>query len=317
MHEVIKTVLKVSKSKATVLLRGESGTGKELIAKAIHFESPRAKGPFIAVNCAAIPETLLEAELFGYERGAFTGAVTAKPGKFELANGGTLFLDEIGEMSPTLQAKLLRVIQEHTFERLGGTKSINVDVRIIAATNKDLEDMVKKGLFREDLYWRLNVVSIFLPPLRERKEDIPLLIEHFLKRFNKEYGRRISISSQAMEKLIRYSWPGNVRELENTIERLVILAEKEEITVEDLPIHIKSEMLKPFNPSNTYSLKKEIEELEKRRIEEALKKCDYNQALAARLLGITQRQIGYKIKKYKILIPSFRAFASLQVGNIK
>jgi len=220
-------------------------------------------------------------------------------------------------MSPTLQAKLLRVIQEHTFERLGGTKSINVDVRIIAATNKDLEDMVKKGLFREDLYWRLNVVSIFLPPLRERKEDIPLLIEHFLKRFNKEYERRISISSQAMEKLIRYSWPGNVRELENTIERLVILAEKEEITVEDLPIHIRSEMLKTLNPSNTYSLKKEIEELEKRRIEEALKKCDYNQALAARLLGITQRQIGYKIKKYKILIPSFRASASLQVGNIK
>ncbi|AEH23339.1 transcriptional regulator, NifA, Fis Family [Thermodesulfobacterium geofontis OPF15] len=317
MHEVIKTVIKVSKSKATVLLRGESGTGKELIAKAIHFESPRAKGPFIAVNCAAIPETLLEAELFGYERGAFTGAVTAKPGKFELANGGTLFLDEIGETSPALQAKLLRVIQEYTFERLGGTKSINVDVRIIAATNKDLEDMVKKGLFREDLYWRLNVVSIFLPPLRERKEDIPLLIEHFLKRFNKEYGRRISISSQAMEKLIRYSWPGNVRELENTIERLVILAEKEEITVEDLPIHIRSEMLKTLNPSNTYSLKKEIEELEKRRIEEALKKCDYNQARAARLLGITQRQIGYKIKKYKILIPSFRAFASLQVGNIK
>jgi Nif-specific regulatory protein len=317
MHEVIKTVLKVSKSKATVLLRGESGTGKELIAKAIHYESPRAKGPFIAVNCAAIPENLLEAELFGYERGAFTGAVTAKPGKFELANGGTLFLDEIGEMSPALQAKLLRVIQEHTFERLGGTKSINVDVRIIAATNKNLEDMVKKGLFREDLYWRLNVVSIFLPPLRERKEDIPILIEHFLKRFNKEYGRRISISSQAMEKLIRYSWPGNVRELENTIERLVILAEKEEITVEDLPIHIRSEMLKTFNLNNTYSLKKEIEELEKRRIEEALKKCDNNQARAARLLGITQRQIGYKIKKYKILIPLSRASASLQIGNIK
>ncbi len=300
MHEVIKTALKVSKSRVTVLLRGESGTGKELIAKAIHYESPRANGPFIAVNCAAIPENLLEAELFGYERGAFTGAVTKKPGKFELANKGTLFLDEIGEMSPSLQAKVLRVIQEHTFERLGGIRSIKADVRLIAATNRDLEDMVKKGFFREDLYWRLNVIPIFLPPLRERKEDIPVLIDHFLKRFNMEYERQISISPQAMVRLTEYSWPGNVRELENTIERLIVLAEGEVITPEDLPVHIRSGVQRFSNRSEGSSLEEEIKELEKRRIEDALRSCNFNQARAARLLGITQRQIGYKIKKYKI-----------------
>jgi len=300
MQDVIKSVLKVSKSRATVLLRGESGTGKELIAKAIHYEGPRAKGPFIAVNCAAIPENLLEAELFGYERGAFTGAVTAKPGKFELAHKGTIFLDEIGEMSPGLQAKLLRVIQEHTFERLGGLRSIKVDVRLIAATNRDLEDMVKKGLFREDLYWRLNVVPLFLPPLRERKEDIPVLIDYFLKKFNREYGRRIAISPQAIARLMEYSWPGNVRELENTIERLIVLAEGEVITPEDLPVHIRSGVQRFSNRSEGSSLEEEIKELEKRRIENALRSCNYNQARAARLLGITPRQIGYKIKKYKI-----------------
>jgi len=302
MQEVFKTALKAAKSKATILLMGESGTGKELIAKAIHFESDRAKGPFVAINCAAIPENLLEAELFGYEKGAFTGALVSKPGKFELANGGTIFLDEIGDMSLSLQAKLLRVIQEKVFERIGGTKPIKVDVRIIAATNKDLENMVKEGSFREDLYYRLNVIPIFLPPLRERREDIPLLIDHFLKKFNKEYGKNLGISDEAVKALINYSWPGNVRELENTIERLVVLTEGEEITFEDLPFYIKKhkksklEFLKDFK-----SLPAQIELIEKKAIEEALKACNYNQTKAAKLLGLTKRQINYKIKKYGLI----------------
>ncbi|GAB4537614.1 MAG: sigma-54-dependent Fis family transcriptional regulator [Thermodesulfovibrionia bacterium] len=301
MNDVIKTCLRVAKTKATVLLRGESGTGKELIAKAIHFNSDRAKCPFIAINCAAIPENLLEAELFGYERGAFTGAVTSKPGKFELASTGTLFLDEIGDLSLSLQSKLLRVLQEQSFERLGGTKTIKVDVRIIAATNRDLEEMVKKGLFREDLYWRLNVVPVFLPPLRERREDIPVLVEHFLRRFNSEYRRRVSFSPDALQRLINYHWHGNVRELENTIERLVLLSEKEIISENDLPLSIKSIFQENHDINDSHlSLKKVIETIEKKRIEEALAKTNYNQSEAASLLGITPRQIGYKIKKYKI-----------------
>ncbi|MEO0278827.1 MAG: sigma 54-interacting transcriptional regulator [candidate division WOR-3 bacterium] len=303
MQNVIRTCLKVARSKATVLLRGESGTGKELLAKVIHYESPRMKGPFIAVNCAAIPENLLEAELFGYEKGAFTGAVISKPGKFELADKGTLFLDEIGDLSVSLQAKLLRILQEQSFERLGGTKTIKVDVRIIAATNKDLEDMVKKGIFREDLYWRLNVVPIFLSPLRERKEDIPALIEYFLKKFNKEYGKNVSFTSGAIEKLISYPWPGNVRELENTIQRMVLLTEKNTISEYDLPTFIIKEPSSDFikSPQNN-SLLDEIKDIEKRRIEDALRISNYNQAQAARILGITQRQIGYKIRKYGIKI---------------
>lgn len=303
MQEIIKTCLKVSRSKATILLRGESGTGKELFAKAIHYESPRAKGPFIAVNCAAIPENLLEAELFGYERGAFTGAVVSKPGKFELADKGTLFLDEIGDLSLQLQAKLLRVLQEQTFERLGGTKIIKVDVRVIAATNRDLEEMVKNSLFREDLYWRLNVVPLFIPPLRDRREDIPVLIEHFLNIFNKEYKKNISFTPEAIERLLKYSWPGNIRELQNTIERLVLLLENEKISEDDLPLLIKKEALTESLKSNSL-LKHEVEELEKKRITDALHKTNYNQSEAARILGITQRQIGYKIKKYKIKLNS-------------
>jgi len=302
MQEVFKTALKAAKTKATILLTGESGTGKELIAKAIHFESDRSKGPFIAINCAAIPENLLEAELFGYEKGAFTGALISKPGKFELANGGTIFLDEIGDLPLHLQAKLLRVIQDKTFERIGGTKSIKVDIRIIAATNKDLEEMVKDGSFREDLYFRLNVIPIYLPPLRERKEDIPLLIDHFLKKFNEEYGKNINITKEAMEKLVNYSWPGNVRELENTIERLVILAEGNEITLNDLPFYIRQEddtritcvKLKETLPS-------QLELIEKQAIKEALKASNYNQTKAAKMLGLTKRQINYKIKKYGLM----------------
>ncbi|MCX7965291.1 MAG: sigma 54-interacting transcriptional regulator [Syntrophorhabdaceae bacterium] len=303
MQDVIKTCLKVAKSKANVLLRGESGTGKELIAKALHYESDRSNMPFVALNCAALPETLLEAELFGYEKGAFTGAAGTKPGRFELANKGTIFLDEIGDISPSIQAKLLRVLQEYTFERLGGTKSIRVDVRVVAATNRNLEDMVKQGKFREDLYWRLNVVPIFIPPLRERIEDIPPLIDFFIKRFNKEYAKEIIISPDALKHLIEYSWPGNVRELENTIERLVVLNESGIIKVNELPSYIKDRIVIK-NHNSEDSLIAERERLEKERIIEALKKCNFNRSKAARALGITQRQIGYKIQKYGIMLNS-------------
>jgi len=299
MQDVIKTCLKVAKSRASVMIRGESGTGKELIARAIHYESDRSSMPFIALNCAALPETLLEAELFGYEKGAFTGASMTKLGRFELANKGTIFLDEIGDVSQSIQAKLLRVIQEQTFERLGGTRSIKVDVRIIAATNRDLEQMVKNGGFREDLYWRLNVVPIYLPPLRERQDDIPPLIEHFLKKFNREYNKNVIIAGEAMALFMRYPWPGNVRELENTIERLVVLSEDGVIKVDDIPSYIREGItLRRHNPDD--SLIAETERLEKERIIEALKRCSFNQSRAARLLGITQRQIGYKIQKYGI-----------------
>jgi Nif-specific regulatory protein len=295
MQEVFKSVYKVAKSDITVILRGESGTGKELIAKAIHYESKRAKGPFIAINCAALPEGLLESELFGYEKGAFTGAISSKKGRFELADGGTIFLDEIGEISPAIQVKLLRVLQEHEFERLGGIKTIKVDVRLIAATNKDLEAAVKEGSFRDDLYWRLNVVPIFLPPIWERKEDIPILIEHFLNKFNKDYGKKVAISKEAFRKLIDYHWPGNVRELENTIERLVVMVDGNLILSEHLPLQVRVE---DKAISQRESLTEDIEAIEKERISRALKESGYIQAKAARFLGITQRQLGYKAKKY-------------------
>lgn len=226
MRKVYEMIGKVAASNATVLIRGESGTGKELVAKAIHRNSSRAGGPFVAVSCAALPETLLESELFGHEKNAFTGATTQKPGRFELAHKGTLFLDEVAEITPAIQVKLLRVLQEHEFERLGGTKTIKVDVRLVAATNKDLEKMVEEKTFRDDLYYRLHVIEIYLPPLRERREDIPLLVEHFLKQYNRENGKRLkSVAPEAMDILMKYRWPGNVRELENAIERAVVLAD--------------------------------------------------------------------------------------------
>ncbi|MCX7856531.1 MAG: nif-specific transcriptional activator NifA [Deltaproteobacteria bacterium] len=301
MEEVLKVALKVANTKATVLVRGESGTGKELIARAIHYEGNRSKGPFVALNCAALPETLLEAELFGFEKGAFTGAHSTKPGRFELANGGTIFLDEIGDVSQAIQVKLLRVIQEQTFERLGGTKPIKVDVRIIAATNRDLEKMVKDGKFREDLYWRLNVVPIFIPPLRERKEDIPPLVEHFLRKFSREYGKNLRITNGAMDILKNYSWPGNVRELENTIERIAVLSEDGLVREDDIPSYIREGIQKNTHTTTEgNSLTKDIENLERERIIEALKKSNFNRSKAARLLGITLRQITYKIQKYGI-----------------
>ncbi|MGC8668941.1 MAG: sigma-54-dependent transcriptional regulator [Chthonomonadales bacterium] len=238
MQEVFKLVHRAADTRSTVLIRGESGTGKELIARALHFNSQRAARPFIAVSCAALTETLLESELFGHEKGAFTGAMAQKPGRFELANHGTLFLDEIAEITPAIQVKLLRVLQEREFERVGGTRPIRVDVRVVAATNKNLEEAVQKGEFRDDLYYRLQVIQIMVPPLRERPEDIPALAEHFLAKYSRENGRHLRrIAPEVMERLLRYRYPGNVRELENIIERAVVLADRdaEEITPDLLP----------------------------------------------------------------------------------
>jgi len=298
MQEVFEAVYRVAPTKASVLLRGESGTGKELIAKAIHYMSPRSKGPFVKFSCASIPEGLLESELFGHERGAFTGAITSRSGKFELADKGTIFLDEIGDLPLALQPKILRVLQEKEFERVGGERTIKVDVRIIAATSRNLEKLVSEGKFREDLYYRLNVIPIFLPPLRERGEDIPALIEHFLERFNKENNRSVVLDKSALQVLLNYDWPGNVRELENTIERLVIMSPSDKITASDLPASLSIRRVK--TPDRITSLLADIEEIEKTNILHALEKSGWVQAKAARLLGITPRQIGYKIKKYGI-----------------
>ncbi|HBT03627.1 MAG: Transcriptional regulator, NifA, Fis Family [Thermodesulfobacterium sp. 37_54] len=307
MRQIIKICEKISSTKAPVLIQGESGTGKELIAKAIHFNSDRADKPFIAINCAAIPENLLEAELFGYEKGAFTGAFTSKPGKFELANGGTLFLDEIGDLPLSLQAKLLRVLQEHTFERLGGTKSIKVDFRLISATHKNLKELISQGKFREDLYFRINVVNIYIPPLRERKEDIVVLIEHFLNQLNQKYQKSVKISKEVLKIFLEYPWPGNVRELENTLESMVILSDDELITPEHLPEVFKScQISQPKSDVQESSLqainlKQQIEEEEKQRIISALKACKFNQTQAAKLLGMTRRQLNYRLHKYGII----------------
>ncbi len=300
MQEVFRIVTKVAGSQATVLLRGESGTGKELVAHALHYQGARPRGPFVAVNCAALPENLLEAELFGYEKGAFTGAVNQKPGRFELARGGTIFLDEVGDVSPALQAKLLRVLQERTFERLGGTKTLTTDARFISATNRDLEAMTRAGEFREDLYWRLNVVPIFLPPLRERREDLPLLIDHFLSRYGSAAGRDVRVSAEAMRRLMSYPWPGNIRELENTVQRLVVLTEGDEIAAGDLPLHILTHDVVDETTASGLPLEAEVEMLERRRILAALRTTGHVQAKAARLLGITPRQLGYKMRKYDI-----------------
>jgi Nif-specific regulatory protein len=298
MQEVFEAVRRVAHSKATVLLYGESGTGKELIAKAIHYMSPRAKWSFVKFNCASIPEGLLESELFGHEKGAFTGAITSRKGRFELANGGTILLDEIGDLPINLQPKILRVLQEKEFERVGGERTIKVDVRLVAATCRNLEELVSQGKFREDLYYRLNVVPIFMPPLRQRKEDISFLIEHFIKRFNEENNKNISISPDALRVFIDYNWPGNVRELENTIERLVVMSLGTTINSSDLPINLKLPTTNEF--SQKESLKTGIEEIEKSIVLDALEKTGWIQAKAARMIGITPRQIGYKIKKYGI-----------------
>ncbi len=298
MQEVFEEVHRVAPSKTTVLLRGESGTGKELIAKAIHYMSPRNKGPFIKFNCASIPEGLLESELFGHEKGAFTGAISSRKGRFELADGGTIFLDEIGDLPAALQPKILRVLQEKEFEKVGSEKTIKVAVRVIAATSRNLEKLVSQDKFREDLYYRLNVIPILLPPLKERGEDIPILIEYFLKKFNKENNRAVVLDNNALQVLLNYDWPGNVRELENTIERLVVMSRSDKITASDLPIPLGIKRIK--SQAESTSLTSDIEDIEKINILNALEKTGWVQAKAARLLGITPRQIGYKIKKYGI-----------------
>lgn len=298
MQEVFESIHRVSPSKATVLLRGESGTGKELVAKAVHYMSPRSKESFIKFNCASIPEGLLESELFGHEKGSFTGAVAARKGKFELANKGTIFLDEIGDLPLTLQPKILRVLQEREFERVGSEKTMKVDVRIIAATSRNLEVLVSQGKFRDDLYFRLNVIPLFLPPLSEREEDILTLIDFFLDKFNKENHRCVALDKGALQVFRNYNWPGNVRELENTIERLVIMSGSNKITASALPVNLS--MPRPKDSAKYESLTANVEEIERDNIVNALEKTGWIQARAARLLGITPRQIGYKIKKYGI-----------------
>ncbi len=298
-----KLLLKVAVTDSTILITGESGTGKSLIAKTIHKLSPRREKPFATINCAAIPENLLESELFGYEKGAFTGATTRKRGKFELANGGTLFLDEIGDMPLTLQAKFLNVLQDREISRLGSEQSIPIDVRIIAATNKNIDKLVALGHFREDLYYRLNVIPLHIPPLRERKEDIPLLIDYFLKKFNKIYKKRISIKKDAVRAMVNYRWGGNIRELENTVERLVIMND-DDIDLNDLPVYVKEDTVE-FDMEQNNQLRDmpmTIENIEKQQIQEALKKTGYVKSKAARLLGYTIRQLDYRIKKYEIKI---------------
>ncbi|HGY55704.1 MAG TPA: sigma-54-dependent Fis family transcriptional regulator [Caldithrix abyssi] len=299
MQEVLRITSKVAASNATVLILGESGTGKELIARAIHFNSARKDKPFVTVNCPSIPDNLLESELFGHVKGAFTGAVKDRPGKFELANGGTIFLDEIGDLKEDLQAKLLRVLQEREYDRVGGGKPIKTDVRILAATNQDLLELVKEKKFREDLYYRLSVVPIVLPPLRERREDIPFLIDFFLERFGG--GRNFTIDATVVQALKNYSWPGNVRELENIIERMVTLSADDRITLKDLPSYILSQT--GDSSSSLLRIPEEgisLEAIEKQVILEVLKRTDGNQSQAARLLQIPRHVLLYKIKKLGI-----------------
>ena len=307
-QSVLKAVHKVACTDTTTLLLGESGTGKELIAQTLHYLSNRAEGPFVAVNIAALPENLIEVELFGTEKGAFTGAMMRRIGRFEHADKGTLFLDEIGEIPLPLQAKLLRVLQEKSFERLGSSKPIKVDVRVIAATNRNLQEEVKKGNFRDDLYWRLNVFPIVMPALRERITDIPLLAQYYLKKFNTRYQKDVFFMEEAYRMMQDYDWPGNVRELANAVERVVIMAEKSEIGFEDLPLEVIGATKKiqitpaPVNSDleGINSLSSEVELLEKRRIILALQENDYIQHRTAISLGITPRQLGYRIKKYGI-----------------
>jgi len=303
MEEVMGLVARVAPSQATVLIRGESGTGKELIANAIHYASPRSKKPLVKVNCSAIPETLLESELFGHEKGSFTGAGQRRIGRFEEADGGTIFLDEIGDLSPGTQIKLLRVLQEKEFQRLGSNLSLKTDVRVTAATHRHLEELLKEGRFREDLYYRINVISILLPPLRERKEDIPLLIDYFLKKYSKENQKSISdISKEARDLLLRYPYPGNVRELENFIERAVVLCRGEIVTTQDLPFHLREEKSERLweSQKKEKNLPESLEEIEKDLILKALHEHQGVQTRAADRLGISERVLRYKIKKYRI-----------------
>lgn len=297
MLAVLETVRKVAPTMATVMIYGESGTGKELIARALHNLSERAAKPFVSVSAGALPETLLESELFGYEKGAFTGAMTAKPGRFEMANGGTLFLDEIGDISPATQVKLLRVLQERRFERLGGTRGIEVDVRVVAATNRDLQQLIADGGFREDLFYRLNVVPVTLPTLRQRAGDIPLLVAHFLEKFKAGSKR---ISPQAMEALVNYPWPGNIRELENTIERIVILSHDDEIGVGDLPAEVRAGVPPSDRVATGFALPEDgvdLEEVELDLVRQALDRTGGSVPKSAKLLGLTSKTFEARMQR--------------------
>jgi DNA-binding NtrC family response regulator len=305
MKDIFKMVKQIADSRSTVLIMGESGTGKELISRAIHYNSNRKNYPFVTINCAAIPETLIESELFGHEKGAFTNAIEKKLGRFEVAHQGTLFLDEIGELSLTTQAKILRFLEEKEFNRVGGSKTIKVDVRLITATNKDLNQMIKKGGFREDLYYRINVVPIVIPPLRERKEDIPILIDHFINKFSVENNKNVKgINKDALEFLMQYEWPGNVRELENLIERIIALTSNEYIPANELPYSFKNipkiNGLKESVLDGKVSFLQAEEEFEKEVILDALKRTNYIQSHAAEILGISRRILKYKMDKLGI-----------------
>ncbi len=303
MEEALNLIGRVSQSPATVLILGESGTGKELIARAVHYSGPRADKPFVKVNCAALPENLLESELFGHEKGAFTGAVARRIGRFEQADQGSIFLDEIGDLSPALQMKLLRVLQEKAFERLGSNQTIKSDVRVIAATNRNLEEAIQRGTFREDLYYRLNVVTISLPPLRDRKEDIPLLVEHFLKKYNRENNKDVnSLSKEVRDLLMRHDYPGNVRELENIVERAVVLCRGDTLSTQDLPLNLRDSKAEALleRARESRSLPEALEEIERQLIARALEKSGGVQTKAAEDLGISERVLRYKMKKYVI-----------------
>jgi DNA-binding NtrC family response regulator len=306
--EIFETIKRVAPTTTTILITGETGTGKELIARAIHRNSPRKNNPFIKINCAAIPESLMESELFGYEKGAFTGAATKKQGRFELAHKGTLFLDEVGELPKDMQVKLLQVIQEQEFERVGGLQTIKVDVRLITATNRNLFEDVKDGRFREDLYYRLNVIPAHLPPLRERKEDIPVLIDFFIEKFNKKLDRSVKyIDEKVTNLLIQYAWPGNIRELENLVERMILMARGDTIVFADLPSELKTTIesdstgpsgirQKPFKDI----MKNHMEDIEKQMIISVLEECGNNVTRAAKKLGLSRKGLQLKMMKYKL-----------------
>jgi DNA-binding NtrC family response regulator len=301
LREVFETIRQVAGSRANVLITGETGTGKELVAQAVHRLSPRVNGPFITVHCAALSPTLLESELFGHEKGAFTGATDRRPGRFERADGGTIFLDEIGEIDASVQVKILRVLEQHTFERVGGRETLETDARLIVATNKDLAAMVKEGKFREDLFYRLNVVTIQLPPLRERREDIPLLVQKFLAEFNKENNKEVEgLTSDAMAALLEYNWPGNIRELRNAVERMVVLSRQNRLTVRDLPPALRPAGGTETRSGPLFSGAMTLADTEKHLILRALEQNEGHRTRAAEQLGISRRTLHRKLREYGV-----------------
>jgi two-component system, NtrC family, response regulator AtoC len=314
MQETYRLVEQILPTTVPVLLMGASGTGKDLLAQVIHSQGPRAIGPFIAVNCAALPETLLESEFFGTERGAFTGAI-ARKGRFELADGGTLFLDEVGELSPTAQAKLLRVLEKQEFERVGGTRTLKMDVRVIAATNQDLDQLIQEGRFRKDLFYRLNIYPILLPSLRERREDLLTLAQHFLQRYSQEQRREaVELSPEASELLVNYDWPGNVRELQSVLRRAVILCQGHRVTVQELPPVLQERRRAPHGRAEAIILPPagiHLEELEKQVILQALKQANHNRSKASQLLGLTRTQLHTRLRRYRLTAGSMDSSTGL------